>query len=459
MFMSLVNAGVIKLSVGQEKIILRARTGRFGSLLERESRSTHGRRGEVRFTQVVLVNEKNVKDFIESEPYPEVQSVVPQLVGDAIASDAPQSAPMSDGDPFEMIRKLAGAPDEAVLADRMTTVVQHLGAGTCFFFLTERGDNGDHRSYRVLAGSHADFVQKYVERKWYATDPFLTHATHSQNPFFSSDVGLIGNLWGSRREMGEFGRRLGASSWIAMPVHGPEGRFFGALYVANSILPSAGGEEPLRNNRLLFKLIAGEVFDWYERQERDFSLKSSGLTTFELDILDSSARGETAEQIAASLNLTPNAVTRRYFRSINSKLKTRTITEAVRLARIRGLLALASSRKVGYVLHSSRYGIFLRCELGAPFWSGVIPAGIDEAQVFADVESAQKGMDALMLPTGHDCELRRVEVHHTATTATINDCVVSGLPPWNPSMNTNGGPADDSGTPGTLEGPPPSSYH
>ena len=59
--MSLVNAGVIKLSVGQEKIILRARTGRFGSLLERESRSTHGRRGEVRFTQVVLVNEKMLR--------------------------------------------------------------------------------------------------------------------------------------------------------------------------------------------------------------------------------------------------------------------------------------------------------------------------------------------------------------------------------------------------------------
>jgi hypothetical protein len=127
-----------------------------------------------------------------------------------------------------------------------------------------------------------------------------------------------------------------------------------------------------------------------------------------------------------------------------------------RVAADRGILAIASERKVGYLIHSTRWGTFLRQVYGVPFWSKVNPEGIDEAQVFAGAESAQQILRTLQI--GHDCELRRVDVHHTADTASIDDCVAAGIPRWDPSSLSSGAPADNSSTPGTLDGPP-AQYH
>jgi hypothetical protein len=163
--------------------------------------------------------------------------------------------------------------------------------------------------------------------------------------------------------------------------------------------------------------------------------------------------------IAESLGLSANAVTRRHFKSINAKLRTSSITESVRLARARNLLPIASTRKVAYVLHSAVYGIYLGSDHGVPFWSGIMPSGMDEAAVFADIELAESALSDLKLPHGHDVELKRVDIHQAAQTATITDCVRAGLPGWDPLVQTSGGPPDDSATPGSLDEVRPPFYH
>jgi Autoinducer binding domain len=120
----------------------------------------------------------------------------------------------------------------------------------------------------------------------------------SHLPFFSSDVGLLENLSGSWREMGEAARHFGMGSWIVMPAHHPAAHRFGAFYAANNHLPSENGEEPLRKNRLIFQLLAAELLNWYARQEKALALKNSGLTTLDLQILNAIARGEPLESIA-----------------------------------------------------------------------------------------------------------------------------------------------------------------
>jgi hypothetical protein len=52
------------------------------------------------------------------------------------------------------------------------------------------------------------------------------------------------------------------------------------------------------------------------------------------------------------------------------------------------------------------------------------------------------------------CEFRRVDVYHTGTAASIDDCAAAGIPRWNPSTINGGSPADDSATWGTLGSPP-----
>ena len=176
-----------------------------------------------------------------------------------------------------------------------------------------------------------------------------------------------------------------------MPAHHPGAHRFGALYAANSHLPSENGEEPLRKNRLIFQLLAAELLNWYARQEKALALKNSGLTTLDLQILNAIARGQRLDSIAEDLDISLHALRRRHVRSINTKLKTKTIVEAARLASEQGFLAIASERKVGYVIHSARCGTLLRQDYGIPFWSDFNPAGLDDAQV--QVVAAPDGLD------------------------------------------------------------------
>jgi hypothetical protein len=172
--------------------------------------------------------------------------------------------------------------------------------------------------------------------------------------------------------------------------------------------------------------------------------------------LNAIARGERIESIAESLDISLYALRRQYVRSINAKLRTKTIVDAARSASEQGFLAIASERRVGYVIHSARCGTLLREDYGIPFLSAFNPAGLDDAQVFPDVETAQRTLMMIQFPQD-ECEFRRVDVYHTATTASIDDCAVPGIPRWDPSTVNGGSPADDSATWGTL-GSPPAGY-
>lgn len=257
--------------------------------------------------------------------------------------------------------------------------------------------------------------------------------------------------------MGEASRKRGMGSWIVAPAHQPNAPRFGALYAANNRLPADHGEEPLRHNRLLFKLLAGELLEWYANQEKLFALKNSGLTLVELQILNAVARDLTHASIADSLNLSLYSLRRQHIHSIIVKLKTKTIYEAARLASLQGLLAIASERKVGYVIYHDRWGTFLREDCGIPFWSNVNPEGIDEAQIFPDIETAQRALGS----SSHgvqQCQFRRVDVYHTATTVSIAECAAAGIPRWDPSTTRVNSPPDASATWSALKGPP-KDYH
>jgi len=233
---------IATLSVGREIVELRARQGQAGVLLERESRSQSRRRGDVPVTQVLLANDANLRSFMRGEPYQDVvQPTLSHLVQSAQVPTVEAGPPRID-DPLEAIRLLAYAHDESALIEQMMAIVRSHGAHTAFFVLTEQARDGEQQSHRILAGSDTEVTQLYVAKKWYATDPFQLHASRSHLPVFSSDVGLLENLSGSWREMGEASRHLGMGSWIVMPAHHPGARRFGALYAANTDLPSEMGK-------------------------------------------------------------------------------------------------------------------------------------------------------------------------------------------------------------------------
>ncbi|OTP78500.1 helix-turn-helix transcriptional regulator [Caballeronia sordidicola] len=414
---------------GRETIQLRSYKGASGLLLERESFVKETRRGgDVRVTQVIVASEPNVAGFLAAEPYRSIVGVVQQWLRTEWQEDAANDT-CFPATSLDRIRALADAPDESVLIEQTQRIIQELGAQTAFFFLADRDADGEPNAYRILITGSADIAQTYVKRKWYATDPFMTRARKTEQAFVSSDIGLLKNFSGSWRDMGETAREFHLGSWIVAPAHDMNTTKFGALYASNAVLPQDGGEDILRQNDLLFSLLSTRLLHWYMAQEVAITRKTTGLDRVQLTILNAKARGESPEMIAQSLDMTPRHLKREYFPAIREKLNAKTIDDAVRIAGERALLAAASERKVGYVLHSARWGVFLRFEMSVPFWSSN-PQGIDDAQVFADAEAAARAFNSL--PPGHDAKLHRVEVFHTADTATIQDCVDAGLPSWTP---------------------------
>ena len=418
-------------------------------MVERVKQSSQTARGAVDVRQLVVATDDNLDALLRNEKVePSFRASVFELVKE-LAGFRPPALPAVLGSAASVVDAISAierAPDEATVALHLLSAARALGGSNALYMLNGRGKDGNLVSHRILTTGPQDTlaITNYIDETWFATDPFLTHAGRSHSPCYSSDLGLLENLTGSRLEMGKFVRSIGLSSFAVHPAHAPRSDKFGALYVTSPVIPGEQGEEPLRRNEVLLRALSFAVLNWYLGQERYAALRQSGLNTAELQILDVIAKGGTAEMARERAGVSKAAMRAKITPSIRSKLSAKNLIRAAKVAEERGLLAAASDRKVAYVVYSPRWGVFLREDFGIPFWSGLNPQGLDTAQLFPDAASARRVFDAQ--PAGHDCELRRVEVHFSARNASIVDCVAAGLPAWNPSTVHDNSPADDSAT-------------
>ncbi|QIE30481.1 autoinducer binding domain-containing protein [Caballeronia sp. SBC2] len=423
------SAQPVTLFLGHETVRLSASNGSLGHLIERESFASEQQLGP-KITQVVLANDASIREFLKGDPHSErVGPVVDHLLREAHYVSPKSFASVDIRDQLKALNHLYRAEDETELMVCITSLVQTLGATSFMYFLAEDDANGRPVSYRILT-SHAEALQNYVSLRYYATDPFLIRSRHSPEPFFSSDFGMIENMRGQRREIAERARAMGMKSWIVVPAHCRGSNNFGTLYVANNVLPADGGEECLRESQALFRSLSAQVFEWYMKKEVALAFANTRLSTFELQILSARKRGFTLELIADILNLSPTALKRVHVPSINHKLKAKNIHEATKIADDQGLLTVVSDRKVAYVIYSESRGIFLRADHGCPFFSKMLAGDLQEAQIFDDRASARELIDRVMPNQKDVVQLRRVDVHCFATTATKEECVAAGMPAW-----------------------------
>lgn len=93
-----------------------------------------------------------------------------------------------------------------------------------------------------------------------------------------------------------------------------------------------------------------------------------------------------------------------------------------------------------FVIYSDTHGVYLGSCMGLGFWSAMDPCGQDAACTFASETDAAKCIASWdQVP---EWALRTVAVDPTdGTYATINDCVLAGLPAWDPNATMmNGAP-------------------
>lgn len=86
-----------------------------------------------------------------------------------------------------------------------------------------------------------------------------------------------------------------------------------------------------------------------------------------------------------------------------------------------------------YLLYSDDYGVYLGSFLGMGFWSKLDPVGQDEAITFESKELAIAFMQTWN-SEAPNVQVVPIEIPKGNRYATIKQCMVIGLPEWNPEI-------------------------
>ncbi|MFL9875438.1 autoinducer binding domain-containing protein [Paraburkholderia megapolitana] len=397
-------------------------------VVERETHIGAGREGEVSFTLVYADTAPRIEGLISNDPDDHLR-----MRGTEYLTSLFQYRSVERGDPVaDQIQTLAGIASEAKLSRTILELIKPLGA-SAFVAMNVSSDpqTRQPRTYVALVAGDNGFLQVYAQKRWFAIDPFLTHAAASNTPMYSSTIGLLENLTGSWRDMGVSARSYGLCSWAGFPTHRPGTNDFGILYIASPTLPADGGERPFQEKTVYLRGLAAEIFDWQLAARRAQDLNDRNFNARDLRVLKAVASGNTAKDIASALDISERDVLKRVFPEVVAKARTRNIRDAARYATDRGLLPTLDGRKVVYVAVSDTHGIYLGALFGAPFWSKINPSGIRDAFAFATEPEAREILSSVGINDGY--HFVRVEVDQSADTVAEEICVAFGMPAWHDS--------------------------
>ncbi|MCX4164984.1 MULTISPECIES: autoinducer binding domain-containing protein [Paraburkholderia] len=404
-------------------------------VVERETLIGAGREGEISFTVVYADTALRIEDLVSHDP-----DIHLSMRGTEFLTGRFRSRPTDRGDPVtDQIQTLAGITSEAKLCRTILGMISPFGANAFgVIYVTSDPQTRQPRTYRVLASGDNGFLQMFVEKRWFAIDPFLTHAAASNTPIYSSSIGLLDNLTGSWRDMGVTARGCGLCSWAGFPTHRPGTNDFGMFYITSPTLPADGGERPFQENTVFLRGLGAEIFDWQLAARRAQDLNDRNFNARDLRVLKAVASGNTAKDIASALDISERDVLKRVFPEVVAKARTRNVRDAARYAAERGLLPTLDGKKVVYVAVSDTRGVYLGTLSGTPFWSKTNPSGIRDAFAFATEPEAREILSSVGINDGY--HFVRVEVDQSADTVAEEICVAFGLPGWNdPNVQSSRG--------------------
>jgi len=241
-------------------------------------------------------------------------------------------AALADADEAQaLLCNLADSGGLSELLDRSRAVVRFAGGEHFLFALATRESHVTHLHF--LIGCDPRLVQLYVGRRWHAVDPFAIYASRGTQCLSASELEL--------RSRGQIELRAamadaGFSSAMAIPVR-LSSTLYGYLMVGNS-RPAYAGEDILRRNRALLRLVAMEMFDWVRRYNHD----GVTLTDDERRLLLYVDEVLASREVASLMGTSEGMVNKRYCR-INAKFKVKHKGAALQAAVDLGLLQPAFS--------------------------------------------------------------------------------------------------------------------
>jgi hypothetical protein len=218
------------------------------------------------------------------------------------------------------------------VASNISSLIAYFDLSSYVFLVIQRGSTRRHRKW-FLIGCSPEWCQIYNDRKWFMIDPFVDHALRDSRPILGSAIvpkspGQI--------ELMAIAAEYGFRSGIVIPAHTGLGSRVGVLYLGSN-KSAAEMESRLLASRHLLRVIAMELFEWWEAKYISEAIGGHRFDEIEVELLRLYHEGFNTAAAAAALGLTFSQVNNR-FRSINQTLGTRNRKEAVELAFDLGIL-------------------------------------------------------------------------------------------------------------------------
>jgi LuxR family transcriptional regulator, activator of conjugal transfer of Ti plasmids len=233
------------------------------------------------------------------------------------------------------VDRLEHARDDDTLCNAMSVITGAFGL-TGFAYVDARQPASDLPPY--VTTYPADWVQRYVSRRYDKIDPVLARTCSTVMPFLWND-----RTAGSRasREQLEFfdeARQFGITCGFSVPIHDCRGGVTSLTFASDR--PAEVLEQTAYAHRHTLHLAA-MYFDIHARQKlgATIDLDSSGLSRREVACLQWTACGKTTWDIGEILGISRSGVAW-HLRSARRKLGAATLSQAVAAGLKRKLIEL-----------------------------------------------------------------------------------------------------------------------
>jgi len=232
---------------------------------------------------------------------------------------------------FGRLDALATARSEGQLYARVHALLEQFEIPVEQFIFAGFRLTGESRvpaAYRYFGACDPQWLQLYMQRRWYMIDPFYSWAMAGSSPMPGSQ--LVLHTSGQR----DFYARLQASgfdSCLVAPARMAQGKLFG-VFIAGNAMPTEAGERALLRYRQVFRALAAELLDWSAKNLARKAIAALGLTDREIAVLNLLARGQAAPEIAMELGVSANRVYKEFYPELTFKMQVDHISKALAMA-------------------------------------------------------------------------------------------------------------------------------
>ena len=243
------------------------------------------------------------------------------------------SAPDYGNAVLKIVKQIARAEDSAQAVNLLRIASHSLGADVAAF-VSFIPDADPYTSYRFLLACDPRWCFEYLQRFWFADDPWLEYANNHPEPICASGIAAQND---AERDRFELARRFGFKSTAIIPTRSSHRLGRVGLLCLGSKTPGFFEAEGFVELRSAAWGVAMELNEWWITRLRHDAFHDADLSIGDMQLLRWEWQGLNSKAIGRLIDLQPTSVDTR-FQRLNMKLGVPNRRAAAKLAAEYGLI-------------------------------------------------------------------------------------------------------------------------